>query len=269
MTRFQPAALTLILALAACGGEKAPPAEPAPLPSEPLTVVLPDTVVTLTEDPTLPTPPAAKPATPAPVRPTPAPKQPTPAPSNPVPTPPAEAAPAPAPAALAVGAVLQTTLVDSVHSRFQKAGDVVKVRVSQDATTADGRVVVPAGAIVTLTIREIAQADSRGEKGVLDLAIKGIEITGTPYAMVGEAGEYEFEMRARGVQAGDVAKTGAGAAAGALIGKMVAGKKGTVGGALVGGAVGAAVASSTANRDIIVHAGQKMTLVLKEPFATR
>lgn len=237
-----------------------------------------DSLVSLGEEQTLPPPPPetpaepAKPTPPPPVNPKPAPPPPAakPAPPASKPAPPAAkptpVEPAPPAAVLAVGKTIATTLVDSVHSRYSKVGDVVKARVSQDITGADGTVLIPAGAIVSLKVTEIGMADSRGEKGTLALKATEVSFDGKNHAINADATDYEYEMKARGIQGGDVAKTGAGAAAGALIGRVVGGKKGTVGGALVGGAVGAAVASSTADRDIIVHAGQKLTLTLKGDF---
>jgi hypothetical protein len=178
--------------------------------------------------------------------------------------------PAPQPAAsapsLASGIAIQTVTVDSVHSQYTSVGDPIRVRVTKDVTSADGKVVIPAGAMITLSVTEIAQADNRGEKGTLSLAARSISINGTSYPITARATDYEYEMKARGVGATDVAKTGAGAVAGGLIGKVIGGKTGAVVGAVGGGAAGAAVAAKTANRDIIVHAGKAMTITLRDEF---
>lgn len=202
-------------------------------------------------------PPAAKPAARRPV-----PAQPSPAAATTT----AAVAPAAAPPQLTTGTTVSTTVMDSIHSQFTKVGDLVRVRVTGDVSDADGKVVIPAGSIITLAVVEIAQAPNRGEKGTLTLSARSIQINGTSYPIAARATDYSFEMKARGVGAGEVAKTGAGAVAGGIIGRVIGGKTGTVVGAVGGAAAGAAVAAKSANRDIIVHAGGAMTITLRDTF---
>jgi hypothetical protein len=192
-------------------------------------------------------------------------------------------APAPAPAAepeplpqgdaqrpgalvLPRGTAIGATTIDSIHSRFNQPGDVVHVRVEHDIV-ANGETVIPAGSVMSLEITDIARAPERGEKGTLELRARSVEIRGERYPIAAHATDYQYEMKARGVGTSEVAKTGAGAAIGAIVGHIIGGKTGTVVGAVGGGAAGAAVAAKTADRDIIVHAGSEMTLVLGQDFS--
>lgn len=175
-----------------------------------------------------------------------------------------QAPPAQAPV-LPRGTAIIATAIDSIHSRFNQAGDVIRVRVDHDVM-ANGETVIPAGSVVALEITDIARAPERGERGTLELRARDVEIRGERYPIAAHATDYEYEMKARGVGTGEVAKTGAGAAIGAIVGHILGGKTGTVVGAVGGGAAGAAVAAKTADRDIIVHAGAEMTLVLGEDF---
>lgn len=197
-------------------------------------------------------------------------KTPAPRPRPPAASPrPSDPPPAPAPSratVAATGTTIAGTTIDSVHSRYTKVGDPVRVRVSQDVLGANGKVAIPAGSVITLSVTEIAQADNRGEKGTLGLSARSVEIDGKSYDLTARATDYAYEMKARGVGAGEVAKTGAGAAAGAIIGRVIGGKTGTVVGAVGGAAAGAAVASKSANRDIVVHAGTAMTITLRDDF---
>lgn len=272
----QMTTMILMAAVTACGGGKTADnaSTGTPVPASPDSLVAladagqlppppPKVETVVVNKPTPATPPRTNPPRATPPRTTPPPASTAGTGSATTPTPP----PAPKAAVAGTGQAIVTTLVDSVHSRYTKVGDAIRVRVAQDVSSSDGREVIPAGSMITLYVTAIAQADSRGEKGTLTLKAREVEIDGKSHAINAEATDYEYEMRARGVQSGDVAKTGAGAAAGAIIGRVAGGKKGTLGGALIGGAVGAAVASSTANRDIIVHAGQKMTLTLRDDFS--
>ncbi|MBP9899485.1 MAG: hypothetical protein KBF28_13985 [Gemmatimonadales bacterium] len=191
---------------------------------------------------------------------------PTPPPSTPRP------APAPTPSntatvTLVSGTTLSTVTLDSIHSEYTRVGDPIRVRVSSDVSSSTGRVIIPAGSVITLAVTAIGQANNRGEKGTLSLAGRSVEINGQSYPLTAAATDYEYEMKARGVGATDVARTGAGAAAGAIIGRVIGGKTGTIVGAVGGGAAGAAVAAKSANRDIIVHAGKAMTITLRDDFA--
>ena len=191
---------------------------------------------------------------------------------RPVPRAPVATTPRPAPRpsasapSLVSGVAIQTVMMDSVHSQYTRVGDPIRVRVGSDVMSSDGKVVIPAGSVITLAVTEIGQANNKGEKGLLSLAGRSILINGESYPITARATDYEYEMKARGVGVTDVARTGAGAAAGAIIGRVVGGKTGTIVGAVGGAAAGAAVASQSANRDIIIHAGGAMTITLRDEF---
>src|SRR5690606_27261363 len=95
--------------------------------------------------------------------------------------------PAPAAPSLAVGTTIATSTLDSIHSRYNVAGDLIRVRVARDVVAEDGRVVVPAGAIVTLAVTEIAPAANKGETGTLILSARSVEIAGTSYPLTARA----------------------------------------------------------------------------------
>lgn len=273
LTRLIAPVTLLTFGLAACGEKTADGGS--------ATVATGDSLVPIADAPSLdtsrpPAPPetvyvARPPATrPAAQRPAQAPPQAAAAATTPevAPTaaPPPTAAPAAGPPQLGSGTTLSTTAMDSIHSAVTKVGDAVRVRVTRDVSDADGKVVIPAGSIITLAVVEIAQAPNRDEKGKLALSARSILIDGTSYPITARATDYAYEMKARGVGTSEVAKTGAGAVAGGIVGRVIGGKTGTVVGAVGGAAAGAAVAAKSANRDIIVHAGGAVTLTLRDTF---
>lgn len=160
---------------------------------------------------------------------------------------------------------IKTTLIDSIHSRWSGPGDPVMATVAEDMVD-NGRVVIPAGSVVTFRITAIGPATSRGERGTLGLDAESVRINGRNFPMSGTATEYDFELKGRHVNAGDVATAAGGAAIGAIIGRVIGGKTGTIIGAVGGGAAGTAVAAKNVDRDIIVHAGASVTIVLLAPF---
>jgi hypothetical protein len=125
--------------------------------------------------------------------------------------------------------------------------------------------VIPAGATVTLTIAQLAVSENKSDPGKLELRATRVTIDGKSYALEGTSTEVEHELKGRGVQVGDAAKVGAGAAAGAVVGRVLSGKKkGAVVGGVIGAAAGAAAASQSYDRDVIVAAGAKIVITLKE-----
>lgn len=177
-------------------------------------------------------------------------------------------APAPAQRARGIlesGTDIRTTLIDSIHSAYNGLGDPIRATVANDVTD-NGRVVIPAGSVVTFRISAIAPAGARGSKGTLDMKAESVLINGRSFPVDGVGTDYDFEMKARSVNVGDVVTAAGGAAIGAIIGHVIGGKTGTIIGAVGGGAVGTAVAAKNVDRDIIVHAGTPLTLALLAPF---
>ena len=135
-------------------------------------------------------------------------------------------------------------------------------------TDAVGRVVIPAGSRVTLTITEIHESENKGDKtGKLTLTPTAVEIQGQSYALGGSAMALERTLRDRKTNAGDVAKVGAGTAAGAIVGRVIGGStKGAVIGGIIGGAVGTQRAIETQDRDVVVPASSRVEITLGGPF---
>lgn len=253
-------ALTLTIALAACGGgdDEIQPGE----------AVLNDSLISVADEALLPdTTTPAPPETVYTQRPAPPPA----AAPRPRPSPPPAAAPAPPPAparaSLASGTAIRTTTIDTVHSRVTRAGDRIRVAVASDVVSSSGRVVIPAGSTVTLQVSEIAAAGSKGGAGTLVMVARTVTINGEEHAISGRATDFEYELRGRGVGTGEVAKTAGGAAAGAIIGRVIGGRSGTVIGAVAGGAAGAAVADATQDRDVVLGAGKAVTITLSDEFS--
>jgi hypothetical protein len=183
-------------------------------------------------------------------------------------------APAPAPVPdvdgiVGTGAVIHATLEDSIHSRHDVSGKEVHARVMQNVTGTDGKVLIPAGSPVRLTVTQVKPG--RGDrKGVLELRTDSITIDGRPRKLEARIQAVPHELRGRGVTGEEAAKVGVGAAGGAVVGRVITGNaKGAVIGGVVGAAGGAVVASETAKKDVVVKARTPVDLVLTAPLMTR
>ncbi len=199
----------------------------------------------------------------------PAPAATTPRPAAPRPAAPQPAAPRPATArTLAAGTSFSATAIDSISSRHNKVGQTMTVRVASDVANDAGRVVIPAGSVVTLRIAAIAPSENKSDNtGTLTLVPVSVAIGGSSYDLTGRVTSVASTLKGRGVTAGDAAKVGAGAAAGAAAGQVIGKKTApTIIGAVVGAAAGAAIASNTADRDVVVAPGANVVIELTETF---
>ena len=191
-----------------------------------------------------------------------------PSPATPRPTTPSTTAPASTGRSVASGTVIEANTTTQVSSRNNKAGETLTANVAADVKDSRGRVVIPAGSTVRLTISQIEPAENKGAAdGKIVLMPATIEVGGKSYTLNASIESVEHRLEGRGVTAGDAAKVGAGAAAGAIAGRVLSGnKKGAIIGGVVGAAVGTGVAMETADRDVVVPAGARIVLKLTETF---
>ena len=176
--------------------------------------------------------------------------------------------PAPAPLTLAGGTAVATTMDREITSKTDKPGATVTGTVASDVTDATGRVVIPAGSKVTMTITEIHESENKGDKtGKLTLTPTAVVIAGESHALDGSAVALDRTLRDRKTNAGDVAKVGAGAGIGAIAGGVIGGStKGAVIGGIIGGAVGTQRAIETQDRDVVVPANSRVEVTLGGTF---
>ena len=191
---------------------------------------------------------------------------------NDKPAPPAAPKPAPPPVprevTLAVGSTVTAGANDTINSRHNKAGETVHATVGADVKNSAGKVVIPAGSVVDLTITELKGTRNTSEKdGIIVLTPNSVTIGGKSYAISGTVGPVEHTLRGQGVTAGGAARVGAGAAVGAIAGKVIGGNtKGAVIGGVIGGAAGTAVAVKGADKDLIVAPGAAIVITLNGPL---
>jgi hypothetical protein len=170
---------------------------------------------------------------------------------------------------LATGTAIAARFDAGISSRTHKAGHKLTGTVAADVKDKSGRVVIPAGSKIHITISAIHESERKSDKtGKLVLTPNKVVIAGKSYPLTGSAVALDRTLKDRKTNAGDLAKVGAGAGAGALLGTAVSG--GSTKGAVIGGAVGAAVgtqrAIETQDRDVVVPEGSRLKVTLKAPF---
>ncbi len=165
--------------------------------------------------------------------------------------------PAPSPnrsLTLASGTAIDATTQRTISSRHDKAGETFTASVSSDVKDGKGRVVIPAGSTLNLTITELQPANDKSKAdGRITVLVSSVTVGGQTYPVSASITSMAHTLKGRGVGATEVEKTAAGAVIGGIAGRVIGGSsKGTVIGAVVGGAAGAAVAVETANRPLTV-----------------
>jgi len=170
---------------------------------------------------------------------------------------------------LPIGTEIHAALDDSISSRRDSAGRGITAQITESVTGAGGKVLIPAGSTVRLTVIQLASAKSKSSQGKLAFRVDGIEVGGGLQSVQADVRPVPRELRGRGVTSGDAAKVGVGAVGGAVLGRVLGGStKGAVVGGVVGAAGGAVVASQTATRDLVVKAKTPVTFVLTAPLVT-
>ena len=182
---------------------------------------------------------------------------------------PAQPKPAPTPM-VGEGTKIDLSATDSINSRHSKKGDAVTATTPSPVNDASGRAVIPAGAVFSGTISDIAPAEHPGGQGRLVLTFSRVSFGGKSYAVQATVDTMATTYKGRGITGGEAVKVGAGTAIGALAGRLLGGnKKGTLIGAAAGAAAGVGVAAATRDVDIILPAGGLIRVTLTAPFEAK
>jgi hypothetical protein len=178
-----------------------------------------------------------------------------------------EPEPEPEPPSLAAGTTMSLVATDTVTSRRNHTGDSVSATLSDPLRDENGDILIPAGAVFSGTISDIAPAETPGGEGRMEFSFTQVSFDGAVYPVEARLDSAGTRMEGRGVTAGDAAKVGAGAVIGGLAGRVLGGNRtGTAVGAVAGAAAGVGIAAATRDVDIILDAGATIRLVLTAAF---
>jgi hypothetical protein len=270
--RFPATAFAAVLvALAACGGEKSPKSAAdstrdialTPQPTPPAQPQLRDVPATPTKSATpqkTTTKTAAKTA-----------------PANPPASPPASAppsAPPPAPegakfGVIPVGTSLGLRTTAKLCTNTAKVGDHVTTTIAETVSGSSG-VSIPAGSTATLEVVASQYGQNDKNKVKLTFAPVSVEVGGQTYPVSGDVTQPDLTKVRRQSTGQQVGKVATGAAIGAVLGKVL-GKSNTAtaAGAAVGAAGGAAAAAGTADYDGCVADQQRLAVTLTQALRIR
>ena len=160
------------------------------------------------------------------------------------------------------GAKISVVTDQSVSSKTAKVGQTITGSVAQDVTS-DGKVVIPKGSPVKLTVSG-AQASGRlSTPAKLYLRLRTVTVGGKTYTIAtSSAGR---TLGGKGKR--DAGFIGGGAAGGAIIGALAGGGKGAAIGAAAGAGAGTAGAAATGKKDIEFPAETKLSFTTRAGVA--
>jgi hypothetical protein len=108
------------------------------------------------------------------------------------------ASPAAASSSLAAGTALTATTTAEVRSNKNKVGDTVTANVASDIKDNSGRVVIPAGSQVVLTVTAIKVSENKSDKtGTLTLKPTAVSIGGQSYPIEASIQHVDTKLEGR------------------------------------------------------------------------
>jgi hypothetical protein len=163
-------------------------------------------------------------------------------------------------AVLTAGTHIVGALQSTVDTGTSRRGDKVALRTLEDIRVHE-MTVVPAGATIN---GEITHVDPAGRiAGGAELTIRFTELVmpgGTSYAI----SAVPMRLEGKGDAKESALEVGGGAVAGGIVGGILGGKNDIAKGAAAGAIVGATVAVATKGDQIVLPAGQKMSVSLRD-----
>ncbi len=162
------------------------------------------------------------------------------------------------------GARLQVRMIDGIDSKTNSVGQTFQGTL--DAPLVSGeRVVVPAGAPVTVLLSDASSAGRIKGRSTLQVRVTNLTAGGRSYQVASDV--YDETGKAKGKQT--AVRSGIGAAAGALIGGLAGGGKGAAIGAGAGGGAGLGYQFFTHGAQVKIPSESVLTFRLAEPLTIR
>jgi hypothetical protein len=160
------------------------------------------------------------------------------------------------------GAKISVVTDQALSSKTAKIGQTITGTVSQDVTSG-GKVVIPKGSEVKLTVSSVQASGRLSTPAKLYLRLRSVTVGGKTYTIAtSSAGRAEGGKGKR-----DAGFIGGGAAGGAIIGALAGGGKGAAIGAAAGAGAGTVGAAATGKKDIEFPAETRLAFTTRTAAA--
>jgi hypothetical protein len=162
------------------------------------------------------------------------------------------------------GSALRLELLTGLSSETAEVETPVRARL-RNAVTVDGSTAIPAGAVLTGTVTDVASAGRVKGRSHLTFRFTEVQLDGSREELRTNPLTFQGEATKRD----DATKIGVGAGIGAALGGILGGAKGAAKGAAIGGAGGTGVVLATKGKEVEVASGADMTATLARPLSVR
>lgn len=162
------------------------------------------------------------------------------------------------PGVIPMGQELDVRLQSPLDSETANVEDRFETTTVVDLTQ-DGRVLIPAGAIIRGVVQSVDRASRTDRTGELTLAFDELVIQGKSYPIRALATDV---IKSEGLK-GEAGRIAAGAGVGAIVGGIIGGMKGALTGILIG--AGGTIAA-TEGKDVELEPGTTLRIRLEEPI---
>jgi hypothetical protein len=152
-------------------------------------------------------------------------------------------------------------MIDGIDTGRNTAGQTFRASLDSPLVS-NGRVIVPAGAPVTILLESSKGAGRI--KGQSELEVRATNLTYKGETIPINTSIYSAQGGARGKQT--AVRTGLGAAAGAVIGALAGGGKGAAIGSVAGGGAGAGYQLATHGKQVKIPSETQLTFSLEAPL---
>jgi len=156
------------------------------------------------------------------------------------------------------GTELDARLQTALNSGTAQVEDRFEATTLVDLT-ADGRVAVPAGAVLRGVVSSVQAATRTNRKAEMTVTFDQITVNGRDYPMRGTVTQ---ALEGEGIK-GDIGKAGAGAAIGGILGAVLGGGKGALLGVLIGGG---GMVAATEGKELELPQGTVLRVRLDSPL---
>ncbi len=171
---------------------------------------------------------------------------------------------APSELTIPAGQQVSVRTIDGIDSGVNQAGQEFRGSLTAPLMS-EGRVAIPAGSDVTLTLSQATNSGRFVGRGELMVRLAAIRDHGRSYPVTSDV--YTQNGGSRGKQT--AVRTGIGAAAGAVIGAIAGGGKGAAIGSLAGGGAGAGSDFFTHGPRVKIPSESVLTFSLEAPLTVR
>jgi len=171
--------------------------------------------------------------------------------------------PPPKPVIVSEGTVLTIRTGEALGSKSSQVGTAFTGSIATPISIG-GKMVIPAGSVITGTVKEAKKAGRFKGAAVLRLSLDSVTVKGHQYNIETEAFDQTSTGKGKRTAGMVVGGTGAGAAIGGLAG----GGTGAAIGALVGAGAGT-IGAATGNRDINLPAESALSFKLTQPLTLK